>query len=148
MCTINVGIGHDNDAVVAELFRFVFVFANAGTQSGNEGGNFLRTDELVETGFFYVKNFALQRQNGLELTITTLLGRTAGGVTLHQVQFAFARIFFLAVSQFTGQAHAVEHALTTRHFTCLTSRVTGTGRFYDLAGNHLGIGRTLQQEFR
>ncbi len=44
------------------------------------------------------------------------------------------RVFFLAVGQFAGQAHAVEHALAARHFAGLAGGFAGLGSLDDLAG--------------
>ena len=55
---IDVGIGHDDDAVVAELVWVVFFFAYAAAQSGNQGGHFLAGEHFFKTGFFHVQNLA------------------------------------------------------------------------------------------
>ena len=38
---VHVGIGHDDDAVVAQFFGIEFFFADACAQSGNQRGDFL-----------------------------------------------------------------------------------------------------------
>ena len=53
---IDVGIGHDDDAVVAELVWVVFFFAYAAAQSGNQSGHFLAGEHFFKTRFFHVQN--------------------------------------------------------------------------------------------
>jgi hypothetical protein len=69
---------------------------------GSLGG--LQTSIQNEARFLYVKDFTLQRQDRLILTVTALLRRTARGVPFHQVEFRQRRVAFLAVSQFARQA--------------------------------------------
>ena len=57
--TVHVRVGHDDDAVVAQFLSVVFLFADAGTQHGDEDGDLLRGDELLETCFFHVQDLAL-----------------------------------------------------------------------------------------
>ncbi len=100
---VDVRIGHDDDAVIAQLVRVVFVTTNAAAQRGDQRRHFLRREHFVETRFLNVEDFTFQRQDGLVLTVTALLRRTARGVPFHKVQFGQRRVAFLAVSQFARQ---------------------------------------------
>ncbi len=71
--TVDVGIGHDDDAVITQLVRVVLIAANAAAQRGDQRGNFLRSEHLIEARFLDVEDFTLQRQNRLILTVTALL---------------------------------------------------------------------------
>ena len=86
MRAVHIGIGHDDDAVVAKFFQIEFFFADGGAQRGNQGGHFLAGEHFFEAGFFHVENFALQRQDSLEFAVAALFGRAAGRVALHQIQ--------------------------------------------------------------
>ena len=81
--------------------------ANAGAKGGDQRQNFIAGQQLFVARFFHVQDLAAQWQDGLEFTVATLFGRAAGGVTLDDVDFAHCRVFFLAIGQFAGQAHAV-----------------------------------------
>ena len=104
---VHIGIGHDDDAVVAQLVDVEVVgprlarlgahLANAGAQSCDEGQNFIAGEQLFVTRFFHVQNFAAQGQDGLKLSIPPLLGRTSGGVALDDVDFTKRWVFFLAI---------------------------------------------------
>ena len=149
---IHVGVGHDDDAVVAQFGHVEIIvagaatgLADAGTQGGDQRQNFIAGEQLFIARFFHVQNLAAQRQDSLEFTVTALLGAAAGGVALHDVDFAQRRIFFLAVGQLAGQAHAVEHAFASRHVAGFAGGFAGTRRFNDLADDDLGIVRALLQ---
>ena len=81
----------------------------------------------------------------MELAITPLLGRTTRRVTLDDVDFTQCRVFLLAIGQFTGQAHAIEHTFAAGHFTRLACGFTCTCSFHNLAANDLGIIGALLQ---
>ncbi|MPM16070.1 hypothetical protein SDC9_62444 [bioreactor metagenome] len=137
--TVDVRVGHDDDAVVTQLFDVEIVLADARAEGGDQRDDLFGGDQLVETRLLDVQNLAAQRQDRLELAVAALLGGAAGGVTLDDVDFAERRVFFLAVGQFAGQAHAVEHAFAARHFAGLTGGFAGAGGFHDLAAQHLGV---------
>ena len=100
---VHVGIGHDDDGMIAQLRRIV-VFLYARAESGNHQANFLGRKHLVETRFFDIEDLSLKRQYRLIAPIAALFGRAAGGITLDKVEFAQSRISFLAIGQLAGQA--------------------------------------------
>ncbi|MDQ0588446.1 hypothetical protein QFZ47_002555 [Variovorax paradoxus] len=155
MGAVDVGVGHDDDAVVAQLGDVEVVgaaaraggarAADAGAQRRDHREDFVAGEQLLVARLFHVQDLAAQRQDGLELPVAALLGGTAGGVALHQVDLAQRGVLFLAVGQLAGQAHAVEHALAARHFARLAGGFAGTGGFDDLAADDLGVVRALLQ---
>ena len=52
--TVDVRVGHDNNAVVAQFVGRVFVFADARSQHADQGGDLGRREQLVEARFFHV----------------------------------------------------------------------------------------------
>ena len=77
MRPVHIGIGHDDDLVIAKLLQ-VQLFAEPGTQ-GRDDGTDLRVGEyLVITGLFHVEDLASQGQNGLRSPVPPLLCRSAG----------------------------------------------------------------------
>ena len=150
--TVNVGVGHDDDTVVSQFGNVEVVvagaaagLADAGAQGGNQRQDFIAGEQLFVTRFFDVQNLAAQRQDGLEFPVTALLGRAAGGVALDDVDFAQSRVFFLAVGQLAGQAHAIQNTFASRHVAGFAGSFTCACRFNDLADNDLGVVRTLLQ---
>jgi len=85
MRAVDIRVRHDDDSMVAQLFRLEVVLADAGPKRRDQRGDFLRRDELVETRSFHVQDLAFQRQDRLELAVAALFGRTARRIALHQV---------------------------------------------------------------
>ena len=63
--TVHVGVGHDDDPVVAELVQVVVFIPHTRSQGRDEGLDLLVGDDLVEAGLFHVEDLAPQRQDGL-----------------------------------------------------------------------------------
>ena len=149
VAAVHVRVGHDDDAVIAQLLDLEVVGpqtgADARAQHGDQRGHLLGGQQLVKAGLLDVEHLAAQRQDGLELAVAPLLGRTAGRVTLHDEEFALRRIAFLAVGQLAGQADAVQHALAARHVARLAGRLAGPRRLDDLAADDLGVVGLFQQ---
>ena len=82
MRAVNVGIGHDDDAVIAELVWIIFLAPDATAHGGDQGAHLLGRNHAIKTCAFHIQNFALQGQDGLGATITALLGGTASGIAL------------------------------------------------------------------
>ena len=81
--TVDVSIGHDDDAVITQLVRVIFVTPDTTAQCGNQRGNFLRRKHFIETRFLDVQDFTFQRQDRLILTVTPLFCRAARRVPFH-----------------------------------------------------------------
>ncbi len=156
---VHVGIGHDDDAVVAKLVHVEIVravlagavgarLADAGAQGGDERQDFVGGEQLLVARLLHVQDLAAQRQDGLELPVAALLGGAAGGVALDDVDLAQRRVLLLAVGELAGQAHAVEHALAARHLAGLARGLAGAGGLDDLAAEDLGVVGALFQVVR
>src|SRR6185503_16522397 len=98
---------------------------------------------LVEAGLLDVQNLALDRKNGLEPPVTSLLGRTAGRFAFDDVDFTQRRIAFLAVRQFAGQRAVVEGALAPDQITSLPRGLARTRGVNRLGDNPLRDRRVL-----
>ncbi len=132
MGAVDVGVGHDDDLVVAEFFQVKLLAADAGAEGGDELFDLLGTEDFVEARLFHIHNLAAQGQDGLDGPVTPLFGRTAGGITLDDEQFAFCRDAALAFGQLTGHHHR-QAALLARQVAGLARRVTRPGRLHHLA---------------
>ena len=102
MRAIDVGVGHDDDLVVAQLFQ-VEIVANARAHRLDERAHFLGRQHPVEPRALDVQYLALQWQDRLIVAIAPLLGRTAGRITLDQEQFGLGRVTLLAVGELAGE---------------------------------------------
>ncbi len=146
MRAVDVGVGHQDDAVVAQLVRVVLVAADAGTERGDQRADLVGGQHAVEAGAFHVEDLAAQRQHRLVLAVAALLGRATCRVTLDDEQFRQCRILFLAVGQLAGQACDVQRTLAAGEVARLARRFARTRGIDDLAGDGLGFVRVLLQE--
>ena len=101
MGTIDVGVRHDDDAVIAQFVGIELFSSNSTTHCGNQCAYFGRRKHLVESSFFDIKDLPLQRQNRLGAPVPALFCRTACGVTLYKIEFGERWVFFLAVCEFS-----------------------------------------------
>ena len=105
MGAVDVGVGHDDDPVVAQL-REVEALADAGAEGDDQRPDVLAREDLVEAGLLDVEELAAQRQDRLEAPVAALLGRAAGRVALDEVELAAGRVALLAVGELARQRHA------------------------------------------
>src|SRR3546814_4451081 len=77
VAAVHIGVGHDDDLVVAQLVDVELVAADAGAERGDQGADLLRGQHLVEARPLDVEDLAAQRQNRLVLAVAALLGRAA-----------------------------------------------------------------------
>src|SRR4029077_19060331 len=85
----------------------------------------------------------LERQDGLEAAIATLLGRSPCRIALDDVELAEGRVALLAVGQLAGQRAAVQGALAADQVAGLARRLAGPGGVDRLADDALGDGRVF-----
>ena len=81
MRAVDVGVGHDDDLLVAQIL-FVVMRAGAAAERLDEIGKLGVLRELVLAGGSDVENLAAQGQHGLRAAVARLLGRAAGRVAL------------------------------------------------------------------
>jgi hypothetical protein len=85
---VDVGIGHDDDLVVAQFgevepaLALLVRRADAGAERRDDVGHLLRRQHLVATCALDIEDLAADRQHGLVFALARLLGRAAGAVTL------------------------------------------------------------------
>ena len=108
---VHVRVGHDDDLVVAESADVLVLLADAGAERGNDHLEFLVLDHFVEACLLDIENLSPERQDCLVPPVPSLFGGAAGGVALHQIEFAASRIPLLAVGKFSGQGAHLEGGL-------------------------------------
>ncbi len=92
MRAVDVGVGHDDDAVVAQVLR-VAVLARAAAERERQVGDFAVGADLVGGGAGDVEDLAADRQDRLGLAVARLLGAAAGAVALDDEQLGLALAF-------------------------------------------------------
>ena len=145
MRAVDVGVGHDDDGVVAQLFE-VLLGAHAHPQRRDQGAQFDRSQHLVDPGPLDVKDFAAQRQDCLSAAIASLFGRAAGRIALDDEQFAAAGIALLAVSQFAGQRRGVQRALAPHQLFGLARRLARGGGLHGASHDPFRVAGSFLQE--
>ena len=143
MCdAVDVRIGHDDDAMVAQLGELEVV-ADAGAERGDQRADLVGAQDLVEARPLDVQDLAAQRQDRLEPPVAALLGRAAGGIALDQEQLGVRRIALLAVGELAGQVGDIEHALAPGQLARLARRLARRRRIDHLGDDRLGRRRVL-----
>ena len=82
MRTIRIRISHNNNFIVVRIIHFK-VRTDAGTNRMNDCINLFVFKDIFELRFFGINYFTAQGQDCLETSVASLLGRTAGRVTLY-----------------------------------------------------------------
>ncbi len=82
--TVDIGICHQNTLVIARLVD-VKLFADAGSEGGDDCLHFGVGKHAVETRTLNVQDFSAKRQDRLSLWVATTHGRTTCRVTLNDV---------------------------------------------------------------
>jgi len=67
VAAVDVGVGHQNNLVIAELAGVEIVFADAGAERGDDGANFFVAEHLVVARFFDVENLPLSGKIACDL---------------------------------------------------------------------------------
>src|SRR5688572_4763686 len=103
MRAVDVGVGHDDDTVIAQIVR-VAVLAHPATERETEVSDLGVGADLVGGGAGDVENLAADRQDRLGLAVARLLGAAAGAVAFDDEQLGLAGTFARAVGELAGQA--------------------------------------------
>ena len=137
MRAVHIGIGHDEDLMVAD-FANIKLVADAGAQRGHDGHQLVVAVDAVRAGLFDVQHLAPQRQDGLNVGVTAHLGRAACRIALHDKQFGLGGVFFVAVGQLAGHTVGFQRALAAHQLAGLLGGGAGAG----------GLGRFFQNRLR
>src|SRR3546814_20959832 len=80
VAAVHIGVGHDDDLVVAQLIDVELVATDAGSERRYQSPDLLRRQHLVEARPLDIQDFAAQRQDRLVLAVPPPLGRAAGQI--------------------------------------------------------------------
>src|SRR3546814_10947293 len=117
---VDVGVGHDDDLVIAQFCKVEFV-ADAGAERLDQRADFLGRDDPVETRAFDIQYLALQRQDRLDVAVAALLGRSARRIAPDQEKLALAGGALLAIGHLAGQRGDAQPPLAPRPLAPLFS---------------------------
>ena len=92
MRSIDIGIGHDNDLVISQLTD-IKIFVDSRSECCDHCLNLSISVNLIKTCFLYVQNLTTKWQDCLSCTVSGCLCRTAGGISLDDIDLTLGRIF-------------------------------------------------------
>ena len=124
MCTINVGICHDNDFGIAKFLKGKFFGANTCSQGSDNVDDLGVLKYFIKPCFVYIDALTFQRQHSLILTIPPLFSGATSRIPLYEEEFGSSWITFRAISEFTRHRCGVQNAFTADDFPCVTSSFT------------------------
>jgi hypothetical protein len=119
MRAVHVGVGHDDDLVVAQLVGCRTRPADAGAERGDQ-----RADLLARLSIRSKRarsTFRILPRSGRTAWLwrAALLGRAAGAVALDEEQLGLGRVLFLAIGELAGQRGHVHRRLAPGQFAGL-----------------------------
>src|SRR5690349_4944922 len=114
MAPVDIGVGHDDDAVIARLLCLEILAANTGAERLDQRADLGRGQHFVKARALDIEDLALQRQDRLETAVTALLCRAAGAVALDNEELALGGIALLTIGELSRQVRDVERALAPR----------------------------------
>ena len=141
---VHVGIGHDDDLVVADL-RDVPLLREAAADRGDKRADLVVREHAVDARLLHVQHLAAERQDRLRGAVAARRRRAAGGVALHEEQLCLGRVALGAVLQLAGEREAVHHALA-HGLARLARGLAGAERHHDLVDHGLRHGGVLLEE--
>src|SRR3990172_3936114 len=141
---VDVGVGHDDDAVIAQLGE-VELLVDAGAQGLDHRHDLDVAEDLVEARLLDVENLALDREDRLEAAVAAALGRAAGRDALDDEHLAVLRVAVRAVGQLAGEHRAVEESLADDEVARFARRLARPRRGDALLDDAAAVGRVLLQ---
>src|SRR5262249_23708122 len=96
---INIGVRHDDDAVIADLFDVKIIPTNASPEGRDQYLDFLAAEHLVEARLLDVQNLPPQRENRLKIAVTPLLRRASCRIALNEIDLRLRRVTLRAVGE-------------------------------------------------
>ncbi len=110
---VDVGVGHHDDPVVAQLLD-VELGADPAADRGHDRLDLEVREHLVDAVLLRVDHLAAEGQDRLEVLVARVDRRAAGRVALDEVELAALGVGRLAVGELAGQTAAGECPLAAR----------------------------------
>ncbi len=141
---VDVGVGHDDHAVVPQLLDVELV-ADATADGGDDRLDLGVREHLVDAVLLAVDDLAAERQDRLEVLVARVDGGAARRVALDEVDLAALGVVRLAVGELAGEAAAGHRALAA-DLARLARRLAGARGVDRLRDDPLALGRVLVEE--
>jgi len=101
------------------LFREKSFVTHAGPDRGDHRANFFVGQDLGQTRFFDIDDFAAEREDRLETAVAALFRAAAGGIAFDDIEFGAVWIAVRTVGKFTrqrGESSAPLRRVSSRRF--------------------------------
>ena len=134
MRAVDIGIGHDDDAFIAQLVELELPpepqpSACIKIASVPDCRAFCRMVALAT-----LRILPRKRKNGLRFAVARLLGRTAGGIAFDQENFGVFGLALRTIGEFAGQAQLARRGFAGEVFRLIEcARVPRRGKSADRA---------------
>ncbi len=112
---VDIGVGHDDDALVAQILVAIFR-TRCAAEGLDQVGDLLVGRELFAGGAADVQDLAAQRKNSLVGAVPGLLGRTAGRIAFDDEEFGTGSRILRAVGQLARQPQLADRGLAVDLF--------------------------------
>ena len=151
VCTIGVGIGHEDDLAVPSLV-YVEGLAGTGTNHLDDRRTLGVLEHGAKIGLLHVEDFSPDGQQGLKLRVPCHVGRPQGRITLDDEQLGEVGIGGSAVLEFGRQVRGLQGILASLVLLVRPSGDSGARGIDDLL--HDGTGHRFdgclarREEFR
>src|SRR4051795_4411567 len=129
MRAVDIGVGHDNDALVAQRLLAVLP-ADTAAERQRDVAEFLIGAHLVGRGARDIEDLAAQREDRLRLAVASLFRRAAGAVALDEKNLGPGGGVARAVGELAGQPQFARRAFA-RHLLLLATALTFLGALGD-----------------
>ena len=88
MLSINIGIGHQDNFVVAQPVEIKFLL-HTGAKCRDQRLDFSVLENFVNASFLHIKDFSANRKDRLGPRVSSLTCRATGAITFNNEDFAF-----------------------------------------------------------
>ena len=86
MCTVHIGIGHDDDLVIPQ-FGNIKIFMDTGTKCSDHGFDLRIAVDSIQAGFLHIQDLTADWKDCLVITISGSLCRATSGISLYDKDF-------------------------------------------------------------
>ena len=145
MGAVHVGISHDDDLMITK-FTDIKVIMDSRTKCCDHRLDLRICVNLIESRFFHIQNLSTKRKNGLCRTVTGCFGRSAGRISLDNVNFTVYRIFIRTIGQFSRKRHPLQSRFSSRQISCFSRRFSRALCHHGFFNRHFCNVRILFQE--
>ena len=107
MCTVHVGIGHDDDLMITQLGN-IKILMDSGAKCCDHRLDLGIAVDLIQSCLLYIQDLTTKRKDCLCRTVTCSLRRTTGGISLYDVDLTILRILVRTVCKLSRKCHVIK----------------------------------------